>query len=97
MKNGGGGWTHPVHLHLTNFQILTRDRVALRPYEKGVWKETVFLPEIATAQLITTWPDVPPDPLGRAARAFRDRYVFHCHNLQHEDDDMMAQMRILPR
>ena len=96
LKNGGGGWTHPIHLHLTNFQLLSRDRVSLRPYEKDVWKETVFLPENATATVITTWPDVPPDVLGRAARTFRDRYVFHCHNMQHEDDDMMAQMRILP-
>ncbi len=97
IRNGGGGWTHPVHVHLVNFQALSRDRVPLRAYETNNWKETLFLPENATAKIIMTWPDVPDDVLARAATTFVNRYVFHCHNLQHEDRDMMAQLQVLPR
>jgi FtsP/CotA-like multicopper oxidase with cupredoxin domain len=27
---------------------------------------------------------------------FQRRYVFHCHNVDHEDHDMMAQLRMEP-
>jgi spore coat protein A len=26
---------------------------------------------------------------------FAGKYVFHCHNLAHEDHSMMAQMRVI--
>jgi FtsP/CotA-like multicopper oxidase with cupredoxin domain len=26
---------------------------------------------------------------------FRGRYVFHCHNLDHEDRDMMSQFDVI--
>jgi spore coat protein A, manganese oxidase len=94
LKNGGG-WVHPVHVHLLNFQVLDRDGKPPRPEERG-WKETVFLPPGSTARVAMTWPDLPADGLGRPAGPFRDRYVFHCHNLEHEDRDMMLQFRVLP-
>ena len=97
IKNSSGGWTHPIHLHLTNFQVLNRTRVPLRSYESASWKETVYLPENAEAQIIMTWPDVPADVLSRPAGLFKDTYLFHCHNMQHEDSRMMSQLKLLPR
>ena len=38
LKNGAGGWTHPVHIHLIDFQIVSRtggSRGGVLPYEKG--------------------------------------------------------------
>lgn len=38
LKNGAGGWTHPVHIHLIDFQIVSRtggSRGGVQPYEKG--------------------------------------------------------------
>lgn len=97
IKNSSGGWTHPIHLHLTNFQVLGRTRVRLRSYETAGWKETVYLPKNAEAQIIMTWPDIPADVLGRPEGAFKNTYLFHCHNMQHEDSRMMSQMKVLPR
>jgi spore coat protein A, manganese oxidase len=106
VKNGGGGWVHPVHIHLINFLILDRDGKAPGPQERS-FKETVHLPPGGSARVIMKWPDVPavptlpagvPTPTGAfPPGTFRERYVFHCHNLEHEDHDMMGQFRVLPR
>lgn len=45
LKNGAGGWTHPIHIHLIDFQIVSRvggTRPVL-PYEKVALKDVVWL------------------------------------------------------
>ena len=71
---------HPVHVHLDPFQVLARDGRPPRPVDGG-WKDTV---------------DVRPAEIVDVAVRFHDhagRYVFHCHNLEHEDMAMMATLR----
>ena len=95
----GYGWSHPVHVHLTNFMILDRNGAAPPAHERGLWKETVVLHPGETVRVLTRWPAVPPVPSlpsPLAAGRFTNRYVFHCHNLGHEDHDMMAQIRVSP-
>lgn len=46
LKNGAGGWTHPVHIHLIDFQIVSRtggSRGGVQPYEKVALKDVVWL------------------------------------------------------
>jgi spore coat protein A, manganese oxidase len=101
--NDGGGWVHPIHIHLINFQILDRNGRPPAPQDVG-FKETVYLPPDGSARVIMRWPDVPPVAPGATTPlpgpnppgTFRDRYVFHCHNLEHEDHTMMGQFRVLP-
>jgi spore coat protein A len=68
---------HPVHLHLNPFQVLSRGSGGPGPYDIG-WKDTVDL--------------LPWEQVAIAARfdGYRGRYVFHCHNLEHEDMAMMS-------
>jgi spore coat protein A len=73
---------HPVHLHLVNFQILTRGGHAPSPYDQGL-KDTVDLRPGEAVEIITRFD------------AYRGRYVFHCHNLEHEDMAMMANFQVL--
>jgi FtsP/CotA-like multicopper oxidase with cupredoxin domain len=104
--NSSGGWTHPVHIHLINFLILDRGGKPPGVHERG-FKETVQLPKNGRARVIMRWPDVPPVPVlppgvpaatgPQLPGSFRDRYVTHCHNLEHEDHDMMNQFQVLPR
>lgn len=88
--NNSGGWVHPVHLHLVNFKILDRNGRPPHPWETG-WKDTVFVGEGEDIRIMMRWPKVPvtdePD-------SFSHLYVFHCHNLEHEDHDMMAQIGV---
>lgn len=45
LKNGAGGWTHPIHIHLIDFQIINRvnGKRPLLPYEKVALKDVVWL------------------------------------------------------
>ncbi|MER7016044.1 multicopper oxidase domain-containing protein [Saccharopolyspora sp. NPDC000359] len=68
---------HPIHLHLANFQVLSRGNHAPRPLDAG-WKDTVDLEPGESVEVITRF------------ETYRGRYVFHCHNAEHEDMGMMA-------
>jgi FtsP/CotA-like multicopper oxidase with cupredoxin domain len=75
--------THPMHTHLSMFQILDRDGLPPPDGEAG-WKDTV---RVASQEVV------------RVAIKFIDftgRYVFHCHNLAHEDHGMMGQIKVAP-
>src|SRR5262249_1093648 len=79
LKNGGGGWFHPIHIHLSLFQILKRNGAPPPPEERAL-KDTVVLGPNDEVELSIRFED------------FRGRYVFHCHNLEHEDLAMMARV-----
>ncbi len=70
---------HPIHLHLTHFQVLSRNGAEPGPYDQG-WKDTVELRPAEAVEIITRFTGYP------------GRYVFHCHNLEHEDMAMMANL-----
>ena len=68
---------HPIHLHLVNFQILARGIDPPGPLDHGL-KDTVDLLPGQAVEVITRFD------------GYRGRYVFHCHNTEHEDMGMMA-------
>ncbi|WP_230977551.1 multicopper oxidase family protein [Georgenia yuyongxinii] len=77
-ENSSGGWFHPVHVHLVDFQILARNGRAPFEYEKGP-KDVVYVGEGETVRVLMKF------------GPHRGRYMIHCHNLPHEDHDMMTQ------
>jgi spore coat protein A len=68
---------HPVHLHLEHFQVLERNSEGRGPFDSG-WKDTIDLRPAERVAVAVRFTDHP------------GRYVFHCHNLEHEDMAMMA-------
>lgn len=92
---------HPIHLHLVRFQILDRRRFDVPNYwRQGTVSYTgpVEAPEPGEAG----WKDtVRADP-GMVTRiiakfeGFPGRYVWHCHILEHEDNEMMRPFDVLP-
>lgn len=76
---------HPVHIHGMQFGLLDRTggRAALFPHERG-WKDTFLLLPGETVRAVIRFPNQP------------GLFLLHCHNLEHEDDGMMLQFRILP-
>lgn len=71
-------------MHLVDFYILQRDGGdGLQTFEKLTPKDVMYLG--------------PSNKLWVIARfgAHKGDYMFHCHNLIHEDDDMMRAMRII--
>ncbi|MGC2404106.1 MAG: multicopper oxidase domain-containing protein [Acidobacteriaceae bacterium] len=93
--------SHPIHLHMVRFQILDRTPfdltayqltrkivptgppVPLTPNELG-WKDTVRVDPMTVTRIIVRFEDFP------------GRYVWHCHMLEHEDNEMMRPYHILP-
>jgi spore coat protein A, manganese oxidase len=79
--NNSGGWFHPIHVHLIDFKILKRSSSNInrvQPYENGA-KDVVYLGEGEEVEVIARFGPRP------------GRYMIHCHNLIHEDHDMMHQ------
>jgi len=92
---------HPIHLHLVRFQVLDRRRfdafefmttgnlryvgppLAPDANELG-WKDTVRVNPKTVTRIIVPF------------AGFAGRYVWHCHILEHEDNEMMRPYEILP-
>ena len=74
----GSTRAHVVHIHGTDFRVLSRDGAPPPPWEAGL-KESILVDagESVVVQLRFT------DHLGA--------FVFHCHVLEHEDNGMMAR------
>jgi spore coat protein A len=93
--------SHPIHLHLVRLQILDRRRFDSFEYQaKGTLRFTgpAEPPEAHEAG----WKDtVRADP-GMVTRiivpfeGYAGRYVWHCHILEHEDNEMMRPYEVLP-
>jgi len=77
-RNSSGGWWHPMHVHLNLFDVVSRNGAPPPPWEQAK-KDTVVL-----------GPNDEVDVRIRFER-YRGRFVFHCHNIEHEDMAMMAR------
>jgi spore coat protein A len=73
---------HPVHLHLVGFRVLSRGNGRPLAHDAGL-KDTVSLRPGEAVEIITRFD------------GYRGRYLFHCHNAEHEDMGMMANLEIV--
>jgi spore coat protein A, manganese oxidase len=93
--------SHPIHLHLVRLQILDRRRFDQFEYQaKGTLRFTG--PALPPEGHEAGWKDtVRADP-GMVTRiivpfeGYAGRYVWHCHILEHEDNEMMRPYEVLP-
>ena len=92
--------SHPIHLHMVRFQILDRRRydtftymttgelrytspaIPPDPHEAG-WKDTVQAHSEMVTRIIIRF------------EGYAGRYVWHCHILEHEDNEMMRPYDVL--
>jgi len=93
---------HPIHLHSVHFQLLDR-RVFNAPHytensevvytgaaipdsggESG-WKDSILCPPGQVTRIIIRFGDI------------AGRYVWHCHTLEHEDNEMMRPLVLRPQ
>lgn len=84
IRNGGGGWSHPMHMHMEEHTILSRNGVPVGSpnydprHVDDIGKEDVVALDPSEEVIFY-----------RNFRTFKGRYVAHCHNLAHEDHAMM--------
>ena len=95
MGMGGMGammdMAHPIHLHGQQFQILRRksDNVRREDYASvkdgfidSGWKDTVLVMPGEEVEIVKPFQD------------YKGLFLYHCHNLEHEDLGMMRQFLI---
>jgi spore coat protein A len=94
--------THPIHLHMVRFQILDRRNFSVDDY-----LATNTLPLLYTGRASPPaahemgWKDVVQCPPGTVTRiiipfeGYAGRYLWHCHILEHEANDMMRPYDVL--
>ena len=123
--------THPIHMHLTNFQVMGRTPLngaayaaALAAARKGQgqyqllpnntidpgpfllgaevmplsneqgWKDTVAANPNQVTRIRQMF-DLPEGAEGSPRKSPQRNYVYHCHILEHEDNDMMRPFKVI--
>lgn len=82
-NNTGGGMMnmmnmpHPIHLHGKQFRVIERNGVMHNGYVDEGWKDTVLLMPGERIRILVDFEDYP------------GLFLYHCHNLEHEDMGMM--------
>lgn len=81
--NTQGSEPHPMHIHAVQYQVLQRigGRNQLIPSESG-WKDTVLVMPGEMVKVLVPFEN------------YTGKFVFHCHNLEHEDSGMMLQYQL---
>ena len=92
--------THPMHLHLVRFQILDR-----RPFDVTDYlinkKLRFTAPATPPDPNELGWKDTVQCPTGMITRiivrfeGFPGKYLYHCHILEHEANDMMRPFEVI--
>jgi FtsP/CotA-like multicopper oxidase with cupredoxin domain len=96
MGMGGGmgmmmSMAHPIHLHGQSFQIVSRSLAAgseddyetvRHGFIESGWKDTVLVMPGETVRIIKPFQD------------FKGLFMYHCHNLEHEDMGMMRDFLV---
>ena len=83
---------HPMHLHCGQFQVLervsdTRTRRDWQSVNEGLtdegWKDTVLVMPGERVRLLMRFP------------SYKGLFLYHCHNLEHEDLGLMRNFRLV--
>jgi FtsP/CotA-like multicopper oxidase with cupredoxin domain len=73
---------HPMHIHGVHFRVLDRSTGAVHPGDRA-WKDTVMV-DIDETVVVQPY-----------FAQHRGRFVFHCHNLEHQEKAMMLQLEVV--
>ena len=92
--------SHPIHLHLVRFRILDRRRIDTFEYQ-STGNFRFFGPPQPPEPCESGWKDTVRTDPGAVTRilvpfvGYAGRYVWHCHILEHEDNEMMRPFEVL--
>lgn len=84
ISEGDDQMLHPVHIHGTQFRIISQSGQKPEPYRAG-WKDIAPISNGGFSEILVNFP--------HAADA-RAPYMAHCHILEHEDSGMMTAFTV---
>jgi len=115
------GDAHPIHLHLVQFQLLSRQKYQVSKYmrqymmggpapdptrflvgkpqpapaDEAGWKDTFKMyPGEVTTVIVRFAPQRSEQPVFAFDATAEPGYVWHCHILEHEDNEMMRPYKL---
>jgi len=111
LRNGGGGWWHPIHIHLESHQLVSYEKdfaadafvdAADAPVQVPPSNFVNVTGQISPVELrgLHDTQVLGPNTVARIRMRFRTwngPFVFHCHNLEHEDMRMMFNFEPVPQ
>jgi len=74
---------HPMHIHGVQFQLYSRNGSTNLPAKDRGWKDTIMLNAYEYVRTLVKF------------TRYKGIYLFHCHNLEHEDDGMMLNFEVI--
>jgi FtsP/CotA-like multicopper oxidase with cupredoxin domain len=80
LENSSGGWWHPIHIHLESHQQIRNNKTGKPLYYQNQFKQDLTMLGGNTSITVR-----------QKFRTFKGPFVFHCHNNEHEDLEMMFQ------
>jgi FtsP/CotA-like multicopper oxidase with cupredoxin domain len=94
LVNSSGGWWHPIHIHHGLLRVLKRNgklpfdgtgRDFGQSLERDglARKDTIVLGPNSTVDVYVLFED------------YKGAFTFHCHNMEHEDHQMMARFDVI--
>jgi len=84
--NGGNGWSHPIHIHFEEGQILSKDGLPPPVWERWARKDVYRIGHLDDSCTVME--------IALRFREFAGSYMEHCHNTQHEDHAMLLRWDI---
>ena len=85
-RNAGNAWSHPIHSHFEEHQIIEKNGKPIAPGDVlNSRKDVLTLGPNDEIKLFMRWRD------------FLGKHVMHCHNVVHEDHAMMIRWDIVPK
>ncbi|MEK8172534.1 multicopper oxidase domain-containing protein [Streptomyces sp. M19] len=100
-----GGPTHPMHIHLTSFQAMSRQTYDATGFDLGLGgtrKPVAYRGEVDVPPGEQSWKDTIQVPAGQMVNVIgrftgaTGRFMYHCHILEHEDMAMMRPFLVTP-
>ncbi len=92
--------SHPIHLHMVRFQVLDRQSFFVMNYRRK--RELKFTgPPVPPDPNEMGWKDTVRADAGMVTRiivhfdGYPGRFVWHCHILEHEDNEMMRPFEVV--
>ena len=96
LQNESQGMPHPMHIHGFVFQVVSRQASPKQQAELAVDRFGRAASDLGWKDTVLVWP-------GESVRLAIDfkhphagaqTFMFHCHNLEHEDKGMMVNFRV---
>jgi spore coat protein A, manganese oxidase len=101
--------SHPIHLHLAQFQVLSRQQFNVNTFNANQWINNGTGIDFGTNPVLAPdpseigWKDTVRVEAGQVTRIivhfknYTGEYVWHCHILEHEDYEMMRPLIVIKK